>query len=187
MTGHFYHVPTFSTVSQIDSAIWETQFKGGWINFFWANAATQTVFFYNPLSFCQIFLPLISAMIGFHDKGLVTAWAQLLITSNYYLPSSSKEAQALIYFLRLYTCHHRKMLQNNNFGDKFLEKLFEQTTSWTVILTLLYEKRNLVYSDSPTWKATIWCNKNKKNILSCVNLSRPGKPFNWGITNSLAQ
>lgn len=26
--GHFYHVPTFSTVSQIDNAIWETQFKG---------------------------------------------------------------------------------------------------------------------------------------------------------------
>ena len=45
---------------------------------------------YHPLSSCQIFKPLISALTGFHDCGLVTRWAQLLITSNYYLPSAPK-------------------------------------------------------------------------------------------------
>ena len=34
------------------------------------------------LSSCQIFLPLISAPTGFHDWGLITRWAELLITSN---------------------------------------------------------------------------------------------------------
>ena len=29
------------------------------------------------------FFPLISALTGFHDRGLVTGWALLLITSNY--------------------------------------------------------------------------------------------------------
>ena len=39
----------------------------------------------------DLFLPLISALTGFHDWGLVTRWAQLLITSNYYLPRGGKE------------------------------------------------------------------------------------------------
>ena len=42
-------------------------------------------------SSCQIFLPLISAPTGFHDRGLVTRWAQLLITSNDFLPITSKD------------------------------------------------------------------------------------------------
>ena len=37
------------------------------------------------------FLPLISAPTGFYDWGLVTRWAQLLLTSNYYLPSTPKD------------------------------------------------------------------------------------------------
>ena len=37
------------------------------------------------------FLPPISALTGFHDWDLVTRWAQLLITSNYYLPSTPKD------------------------------------------------------------------------------------------------
>ena len=28
-TGHFYHVPTFSIVNPANSAVWDTQFKGG--------------------------------------------------------------------------------------------------------------------------------------------------------------
>ena len=28
-SGHFYHVPTFSMVSQLKTSIWETQFRGG--------------------------------------------------------------------------------------------------------------------------------------------------------------
>ena len=36
---------------------------------------------YYPLSSWQIFLPLILAPTGFHDWGLVTRWAQQLITS----------------------------------------------------------------------------------------------------------
>ena len=39
----------------------------------------------------DLFLPLISALTGFHDCGLVTRWAQLLITSSYYLPSTPKD------------------------------------------------------------------------------------------------
>ena len=39
-----------------------------------------------PLSSCQIFKPLISALTGFHDRALVTRWAPLLITFSYYLP-----------------------------------------------------------------------------------------------------
>ena len=39
----------------------------------------------------DLFLPIISAPTGFHDWGFVTRWAQLLITSNYYLPSTPKE------------------------------------------------------------------------------------------------
>ena len=42
------------------------------------------------------FLPLISAPTGFHDWGLVTRWAQLLITSNYYLPSTPKDHHGLL-------------------------------------------------------------------------------------------
>ena len=37
------------------------------------------------------FLPFISALTGFHDWGLVARWDQLLITSNYYLPSTPKD------------------------------------------------------------------------------------------------
>ena len=37
------------------------------------------------------FLPLISASTGFHKWGLVTRRAQLLITSNYHLPRTSKD------------------------------------------------------------------------------------------------
>ena len=29
MTGHFYHVPTFSLISDQNQAIWDTQFRGG--------------------------------------------------------------------------------------------------------------------------------------------------------------
>ena len=45
---------------------------------------------YCPLSPARSFLPLISAPTGFHNWDLVTRWAQLLITSNYYLPSTPK-------------------------------------------------------------------------------------------------
>ena len=45
-----------------------------------------------PTFHCQIFfLPLISVLTGFHNWGLVTRWAQLLITSTYYLPSTPKD------------------------------------------------------------------------------------------------
>ena len=46
---------------------------------------------YYPLSSCHIFLPLISALTDFCDWGLVTRRAQLLITSNFYLPSMLKD------------------------------------------------------------------------------------------------
>ena len=39
----------------------------------------------------QIFLPLISAPTGSLEWGLVTRWAQLLITSNYYQPNTPKD------------------------------------------------------------------------------------------------
>ena len=39
------------------------------------------------------FLPNISPPTGFHDEALVTRWAQLLITSNYYLPSPPKRSK----------------------------------------------------------------------------------------------
>ena len=54
-------------------------------------------FFFFPLPFLpafllsDLFLPLISAPTGSHDCGLVTRWAQLLITSSYYLPSTPKD------------------------------------------------------------------------------------------------
>ena len=44
---------------------------------------------------CQIFLPLISVPTGFNDWGLVTRWAQLMITINYYLPSKSKDQSSM--------------------------------------------------------------------------------------------
>ena len=47
---------------------------------------------YNPLSTCQIFLPLISAPTGFHDLGLVTRWAGL---ANRYLPSTPKDRSTM--------------------------------------------------------------------------------------------
>ena len=59
------------------------------------NRGTFNGAFFSPLPFylissCQIFLPLISAPFGFHYWSLINRWAQLLITSNYYLPSLSK-------------------------------------------------------------------------------------------------
>ena len=36
---------------------------------------------FDPLYFCQTFLPFISAPPGFHDWGSVTKWTRLLITS----------------------------------------------------------------------------------------------------------
>ena len=50
---------------------------------------------YYPLSSCQIFLPLISAPTGFHVSDLVTKWAELLITSNYYLPNTLKDCSTI--------------------------------------------------------------------------------------------
>ncbi len=32
-TGHFYHVPTISLVSEKERAVWETQFRGGEIRY----------------------------------------------------------------------------------------------------------------------------------------------------------
>ena len=29
MTGHFYHVPTFSILNPGNPAVWDTQFRGG--------------------------------------------------------------------------------------------------------------------------------------------------------------
>ena len=49
---------------------------------------------YNPLSHAKYFLPLISAITGFHDLGLETRWTQLLITSNYYLPQQHMKDQS---------------------------------------------------------------------------------------------
>ena len=45
----------------------------------------------NPLSPPDLFLPLISTPIGFHDWDLVTRRAQRLITSNYSQPSTPKD------------------------------------------------------------------------------------------------
>ena len=39
----------------------------------------------------NLYVPLISAPTGFHNRGLVARWAQLLITSNYYLPNIPKD------------------------------------------------------------------------------------------------
>ena len=44
-----------------------------------------------PAFLCQSFLAFISVLTGFHDWGLVTRWAQLLITYDYSLPSTSKD------------------------------------------------------------------------------------------------
>ena len=41
------------------------------------------------------FLHLISAPTGFYDWGLVTRWAQLLITSNYNLQSTLKDQSTM--------------------------------------------------------------------------------------------
>ena len=41
------------------------------------------------------FLPLISTPTGFQDHGLVTRWAQLLITSSYNLPSTPKDQSTM--------------------------------------------------------------------------------------------
>ena len=41
------------------------------------------------------FGPPISAPTGFHDWGLETRWAQLLITSSYYLPSTPKDQSTM--------------------------------------------------------------------------------------------
>ena len=49
----------------------------------------------SPLCPASSFLPLISAPTGFHDWGLLTRWAQLLITSNYYLPSTPKDQSTM--------------------------------------------------------------------------------------------
>ena len=58
-------------------------------------ASLNAVFFsplpYYPLPSCQIFLPLIFRPTGFHDWGLVARWAQLQITTKYYLPSTLKD------------------------------------------------------------------------------------------------
>lgn len=58
-TGFFYHVPTFSTVSDLDNAVWETNFKRGTIEL--RNYATFTQpFFKNqrPIIFYEIVDPL---------------------------------------------------------------------------------------------------------------------------------
>ena len=31
-SGHFYHIPTFSFLSDIEKSLWETQYRGGKIN-----------------------------------------------------------------------------------------------------------------------------------------------------------
>ncbi len=31
-TGHFYHVPSISLLSQVKASVWETQFRGGKIS-----------------------------------------------------------------------------------------------------------------------------------------------------------
>ena len=41
------------------------------------------------------FLTLIFAPTGFHNWGLATRWAQPLITSNYYLPSTTKDQSTI--------------------------------------------------------------------------------------------
>ena len=46
---------------------------------------------YYLLSSSQNFLPLIPAPTSFHSWGFVIRWGQLLTTSNYYLPSTSKD------------------------------------------------------------------------------------------------
>ena len=33
LTGHFYHVPTFSVINPANEAVWDTQFRGGMSNF----------------------------------------------------------------------------------------------------------------------------------------------------------
>ena len=45
----------------------------------------------NPLSTARTFLLLITAPTGFHNWSPVTSWAQLLITSINYLPSTPNE------------------------------------------------------------------------------------------------
>ena len=55
-----------------------------------SNHPVPPVFFHFPLYSLQ-FLSLISALTCFHSWGLLTKWAQLLITSNYYLPSTPKD------------------------------------------------------------------------------------------------
>ena len=50
--------------------------------------APKLVFLHFPSFPARSFLPLISTPTGFHDWGLATKWAQLLITSNYYQPST---------------------------------------------------------------------------------------------------
>ena len=44
-----------------------------------------------PFSYWQTFLPLISTPTGFYDWGFVISRALPLITSNYYLPSTTKD------------------------------------------------------------------------------------------------
>ena len=56
---------------------------------------TRFFYFFNLLSSVRPFLQLTSALTGFHVWGLVTRWAQLLITSNYYLPSTLKDQSSM--------------------------------------------------------------------------------------------
>ena len=46
---------------------------------------------YYLLSPARPFLPFISPPTSFPNRGLMTIWVQLLITSHYYLPSTQKD------------------------------------------------------------------------------------------------
>ena len=77
---------------------------------------------FSPARSC---LPLISALTGFHNWGLVTRWAQLLITSNCYLPStpldqSNKRAEhnAAFILLQQKSAVDSSLTDQPNFEDK---------------------------------------------------------------------
>ena len=68
-------------------------------------------------SFWQTFLPLISVLTSFHDWGLVTRWALLLITSNYNLPSKSKDQSTKKAELTGVVVNREMRMESTEYGD----------------------------------------------------------------------
>ena len=124
------------------------------------NSTPITIVF--PTSLCthfhpvRPFLPLISAPTGFHDWDLVTRWAQLLITSNYFLPSKEKEEKQM--------SKHESCWSWKLFSDR------SRNTCWWQFLVFsskgLKRRKNIETSNHDIFKTCFFLQKMDLKLIS---------------------